>query len=371
MESGRYQAGDRFPSQNELAEMFQTSTVTSREAVATLVQEGLLERRFGSGTYVTGRKPERFVAVLSELDLAHPATSPSFLVTMQAARRYLTEIGVKSRVYIGHSDPFGEVAPKALSSWDFLHDLEAGRVLGVISVATQPQLVCTALAGLSIPFIDGVSMDGVPFWDAGEVVRLGVKELADKGCRRVACIGVGSEPNASLSRFRQWTGKYGVVTRPEWTVVVPFAHEHGDGVAAFQQLWQSQADKPDGLLVLDDVLYRDMAPALLVNHIRVPQDLVVASLANIPDPRPMHPEPIQIAVDVEAMGRVMARNLVNRMRDPAAKPEGIPVSVRVVDSAGASYDSLVFTTVQDERPVARRRPAVSANGVGMAGARTS
>ena len=107
---GNYAPGDRFPSQNELAARHHTSSATAREAVALLVLEGLLERRFGSGTYVTERRPESFVAVVTELDIAHPAVSPSFLRMIQATRRELTAAGRRTRVYIGHASPFAFVA---------------------------------------------------------------------------------------------------------------------------------------------------------------------------------------------------------------------------------------------------------------------
>ena len=50
--SGEYQLGEQFPSQNELAERFGVVPSTIREAVAALVQEGLLTRQQGKGTFV-------------------------------------------------------------------------------------------------------------------------------------------------------------------------------------------------------------------------------------------------------------------------------------------------------------------------------
>lgn len=350
---GAYQAGDRFPSQNELAVTFQTSTVSVREAVLLLVQEGLLERRFGSGTYATGRRPELFVAVISELDLAHPATSPSFLVTMQAARRCLAQQGIQSRVYMGHSAPFGEESPLQLSSWDFLHDLEAGRISGVIAVATIPWLVECPVGQRPIPIVNGCDIDGVPFWHEDDLVRLGVKVLAEKQCRRVACIKTGTRPHTLglFDRFTALCAESGLTTRPEWLKAVPFAHEHGDGVAAFQAVWQSHAEKPDGLLVLDDVLYRDLAYALIVNGIRVPQDLVVVSHANAPDARPMRPEPVRLVLDNERFGAALAQNLMNRMKDPAAKPVGIPLSLEVVEPVYPALDALLVAATAVPSPV--------------------
>lgn len=58
-------AGDRLPSDAELERRYAVSRVTARRAVADLVTEGLVERRRGSGTYVSDQ--------LIRQDLYHPA----------------------------------------------------------------------------------------------------------------------------------------------------------------------------------------------------------------------------------------------------------------------------------------------------------
>jgi len=48
-----YNAGDKIPSENELAEKFGVSRLTVRQAIAQLVQEGFLISKRGGGTFVT------------------------------------------------------------------------------------------------------------------------------------------------------------------------------------------------------------------------------------------------------------------------------------------------------------------------------
>ena len=52
IEEGKWQVGERIPSERDLAKTFEVS----RQAVQTLVDEGILERRVGSGTYVSSQK---------------------------------------------------------------------------------------------------------------------------------------------------------------------------------------------------------------------------------------------------------------------------------------------------------------------------
>lgn len=66
IETGRWKTGDKIPAERELAEQFDVSRMTLRQAVTLLVDEGILERRVGSGTYVAEQKvQERLNGVMS------------------------------------------------------------------------------------------------------------------------------------------------------------------------------------------------------------------------------------------------------------------------------------------------------------------
>lgn len=56
IEDGRWKIGDRLPSERELAVTFGVSRMTLRQAIQTLADEGILERKIGSGTYVAREK---------------------------------------------------------------------------------------------------------------------------------------------------------------------------------------------------------------------------------------------------------------------------------------------------------------------------
>ena len=56
IENETYKIGDRLPSERELAKQFGVSRMTLRQAIQTLADEGILERKIGSGTYVARQK---------------------------------------------------------------------------------------------------------------------------------------------------------------------------------------------------------------------------------------------------------------------------------------------------------------------------
>ncbi|SJZ51457.1 GntR family transcriptional regulator [Pilibacter termitis] len=56
IETGELKVGDKLPSERELSVEFGVSRMTLRQAIQTLADEGILDRRLGSGTYVSSQK---------------------------------------------------------------------------------------------------------------------------------------------------------------------------------------------------------------------------------------------------------------------------------------------------------------------------
>jgi GntR family transcriptional regulator len=61
IENGVWKVGDRLPSERELSETFGVSRMTLRQAIQTLSEEGILDRRVGSGTYVASQKVQEMM----------------------------------------------------------------------------------------------------------------------------------------------------------------------------------------------------------------------------------------------------------------------------------------------------------------------
>jgi GntR family transcriptional regulator of arabinose operon len=57
--NGNFQYGDKIPTENDLAAKFSLSRFTVRRAIDILANEGFLEKRHGSGTYVKATNPNR------------------------------------------------------------------------------------------------------------------------------------------------------------------------------------------------------------------------------------------------------------------------------------------------------------------------
>lgn len=59
-----WEIGERLPSERDLAETFKVSRMTLRQAITLLVEEGVLERRVGSGTFVASTRVQEKCAAL-------------------------------------------------------------------------------------------------------------------------------------------------------------------------------------------------------------------------------------------------------------------------------------------------------------------
>src|SRR5699024_5001884 len=56
IDDGFWEIGQRLPSERDLADEYEVSRMTLRQAITLLVEEGILERRVGSGTYVASHR---------------------------------------------------------------------------------------------------------------------------------------------------------------------------------------------------------------------------------------------------------------------------------------------------------------------------
>ncbi|MBF0805224.1 MULTISPECIES: GntR family transcriptional regulator [unclassified Streptococcus] len=72
IDQGKWEIGQRLPSERDLAEHYQVSRMTLRQAITLLVEEGVLERRIGSGTFVAStRVQEKMRGTTSFTDIIH------------------------------------------------------------------------------------------------------------------------------------------------------------------------------------------------------------------------------------------------------------------------------------------------------------
>ncbi len=284
---GRNRVGEKIPPESQLAARFAVTVMTIREAVRVLVEEGILERRQGSGTYVADRKTRQHVAVLTELDIANPSVSYFCLCLIHQLRLCLTQQGYSSRLYTGTLAP-GEVSD-APTYPEFIEDLNRKRICGVLPVITRPHSAWIQKAAeLQVPVVGNAEWYRYGIrGDSAKMIREGVQHLVRHNRRRVAFLGWnwGTSANGHgghrLSEvFRKAMRKAQVPVHPEWVRYDFHPGRIGAGWDQFREIWAGRQEKPDGLLISDDMLFKDVVVAILELGIRVPDSLMIVTHAN-------------------------------------------------------------------------------------------
>ena len=92
---GFWEIGQRLPSERDLADDYEVSRMTLRQAITLLVEEGILERRVGSGTYVASHRVQekmRGTTSFTEIVRSQGKTPSSQLISYQRKPANETEI---------------------------------------------------------------------------------------------------------------------------------------------------------------------------------------------------------------------------------------------------------------------------------------
>ncbi|KGX88180.1 GntR family transcriptional regulator [Pontibacillus litoralis] len=108
IQTEEFMAGDMIPSERELAEAFEVSRMTVRQAITNMVSEGILHRKKGKGTFVAEHKMERklqglvgFTEEMRERGM-NPSSKVLFLETVSASKDIAQKLQIEANeeVYV-------------------------------------------------------------------------------------------------------------------------------------------------------------------------------------------------------------------------------------------------------------------------------
>lgn len=264
--------GEQLPSVIELASRFGASKHSISTALEILARDGIVVRRPGRGVYVSRQIRRWRIGILSELNLLDPRIGPFHRAQADALKQQFGAAGCEARLYMGHYVP-GPTGTGDTTCPQFWAEVAAGRLDGVVILdAPYRSTVGERIRNCPVPAVG--SMTGFEMKiDFQALTTAAVQRLVAQGCRKVGVLGWAWR-GAEL--FRQAIADCGLAANDAWIRCDLDPAVGGAGWEEFREIWSARCGRPDGLVVLDDMLFAETQLAIFEQGVRVPADLRLA-----------------------------------------------------------------------------------------------
>lgn len=280
--SGRVNPGDRIPSTQELAKLWDTQVATVHAALTPLVREGLLTRVNCVGTFVNRPDPKLTRVGIYYWSDFWRQREFAFAGALHAELQALLEKrGIELSVWVDPRSMTEQQDP-----WPALVRGIQQRKLQALIVTVSDPAHAQWLTRLPTPtaFVGTARMPNAVSLDQKELARITLHCAAEQGCRSVGLISPYPMESEFCQEILVESRRVGLTLRPEWIGFpdsLPLAGNKHEpfGYEAFKRLWQQQ-ERPDGLIMPEDVTARGALTALLELGVKVPQDLKLVLCAN-------------------------------------------------------------------------------------------
>jgi DNA-binding LacI/PurR family transcriptional regulator len=299
----------KLPTVIQLRDQLGVSVATLNSALTELEAQRVIRRKHGVGIYVSPRIRQRTVCLICDPSFFRVSgASPFWNLFVDRVRQRAEAEREEFSFHFTADDPTvmaGEASSSPLQS-ALVNDITNGRVDGILCVGVlEPtmewidahQIPIVAFAGPG-PYIVGI--------DSHEMIRLGVKALAEKGCRRIAYWSPVAPYRASPQNLPLNPKKLEVFARSlsaaslplypelieqnEALATLPTYHTQShqeQGYNLVMKIFGPESDprtRPDGILSADDMQTQGALTALQRLGIRVGEEVQIATHANVGSP---------------------------------------------------------------------------------------
>jgi len=283
------EAGVKLPTEQQLSGRLGVSVRTVREALTTLLHDGLVERRHGSGTYIRDFRESQYVAVLIGSGLALPSSSSPNLAIAQHLLDWLADHKRRGAAVTRHHATFTPTRSSQFQNPRLVRDLDRGLVSCIVSLSANPHPSWQDLAReLGVPIV-GLSrrFDYSVGHDAVGAVERGLRHLIERGVKRVAPVvwrdrsmaGSKREVDRVVDRLLEVGRETGCEIDTHGIRSDLHPMEAGAGYQIVKQILGA-GPRPDALMFNDDHYYRAGVFALAERRIAVPQRMRLLSIAH-------------------------------------------------------------------------------------------
>ncbi|RWR00651.1 LacI family transcriptional regulator [[Pantoea] beijingensis] len=259
------------------------------------------------------------------------------------------EIDLAAKAWDGYRVLLGNTYRQESEEDTFLEDMLAHGIKGVIvasSTVDKPHFFQAASQGLVMVnydsrvgalsastelLCDSVSMDNI------EAGRIATEYLIQQGCRNLAFV---TEASHIMSRSHKITGFHTAIAGQGEQVesqVIEGKASKAYGDTEMAELGRELArdvsalnPSPDGIVTVNDALAIGLIAGLRDIGIRVPEDISVVGIDNIPLAGLINPGLTSVMPPLAEMAALMIERLIKRIDDPKIKPEAFLFTPRLV-----------------------------------------
>ena len=350
---GVMETGARYYSDRELVAQYGLSLLTVRQAMSQLVEEGLLERRQGSGTFVSG-KVDRLRAKTGRKDaILFVGWSPSALSGWEAM--YFRDIfeGIQKEAQShGLEILFDDLrAHSRIEITDFVRERRIRGALALVSTGVQARARQFVVAGVNVVSINCLVPDAAAIMpDDYGGGRAAVQHLISLGHRALVHLNSGEQETHWLEVKRAYLG---VVAESGLSIESNPVIEHSEsggtidaGFKAAQKLWDSGRTF-SAIFTGNDLMAVGAMRFLMSKGVKIPEDVSVIGFDNIEAAEICTPRLTTVSVGRVEVGRAAVQTLLEPNFDPSTR-RLLPVRIWERESTAVAKERGVRNTLLSE-----------------------
>lgn len=328
----------------EICEDTNLSRTTVRRAISDLVQEGLLVRYRGRGTFVQIRRTASQKKLLALLLCQHPTVSGAYELLINGVREMAGRRGYQLLLANSHNEVEGGLE-QAMR-------LNENRVAGTIVVPLQTEspdqstaAVVRALksAGQKVVLVDEDSPDDelISVSSQNREAMYGLtKHLIGLGHKRVAFLS-STRIEAVQERedgFRRAMEEAGLAIPPEYFLEVAGRDPARQGTQEIDVL-MAMRTPPEAVVCLHDLIALNVLRRCSERGWRVPEDVVIVGFDDLPQAAVSKPALTSVHQPLREMGERAVELLINQIEgatEPGPRHERFPCRLVIRESCGAA-----------------------------------
>ncbi len=280
--AGRYQLGEKLPSERDLAERMEVSYLTMRQGVDVLVRKGLVRRELGSGTYINALRVDPMIAILFGPSVVEESAH-FYRALLTALEEEFEQRQYACRCYAGFNLHEADQPEGAPPCQQLLRDSRSHPIQAAITISLRDE-----------QWLKLAPLKGVPLASHSEVVadvrfdfacfgERALEECVARGCRDVVYLRHFLTERADLKGLTR-AAKRLQVPLPEIVSIVederPMDEIAHATLLDHLRRWKGQGRRPDALIISDDIATRGAAIAVIKEQIAVPQEILLITLAS-------------------------------------------------------------------------------------------